>query len=83
MGVRVSGDGYRSYRAAHDAGNQALDKLLNDLSKEGGTTRQAAAAVVCAIDRVHGLPALKASRTFRQVGPDLVHQACCAAAAPD
>jgi len=39
MGVRVSGDGYRSYRAAHDAGNQALDKLLNDLSREGGPTR--------------------------------------------
>ena len=33
MGVKVSGSGYRSYRAAHDAGNKALDDLLDDLSK--------------------------------------------------
>jgi hypothetical protein len=34
MGVKVSGSGYRSYRAAQDAGNQALDKFLDDLSRE-------------------------------------------------
>jgi hypothetical protein len=34
MGVRLSGSGYRSYRAAQDAGNQALDKFLDDLSSE-------------------------------------------------
>jgi len=34
MGVKVSGSGYRSYRAAQDAGNKALDKFLDDLSKE-------------------------------------------------
>jgi hypothetical protein len=39
MGVKVSGAGYRSYRAAYDAGNQALDKLLNDLSKEAEANR--------------------------------------------
>jgi hypothetical protein len=44
---------------------------------------QPAAVLVGTIDEVHGLPALKASRTFGQVDPDLVHQACCAAAAPD
>jgi hypothetical protein len=39
MGVKVSGSGYRSYRAAHEAGNQALDKFLDDLSREGGINR--------------------------------------------
>jgi hypothetical protein len=34
MGVKVSGSGYRSYRAAHDAGNNALDRLLDDLARE-------------------------------------------------
>jgi len=34
MGVKVSGSGYRSYRAAQDAGNEALDKFLDDLSRE-------------------------------------------------
>jgi hypothetical protein len=34
MGVKVSGSGYRSYRAAHDAGNKALDRLLDDLASE-------------------------------------------------
>jgi hypothetical protein len=34
MGVKVSGSGYRSYRAAQDAGTQALDKFLDDLSSE-------------------------------------------------
>jgi hypothetical protein len=34
MGVKVSGSGYRSYRAAHDAGNKALDTLLDDLARE-------------------------------------------------
>jgi hypothetical protein len=34
MGVKVSSSGYRSYRAAHDAGNKALDRLLDDLAKE-------------------------------------------------
>jgi len=33
MGVKVSGSGYRSFRAAHDAGNKALDDLLDDLSR--------------------------------------------------
>jgi hypothetical protein len=32
--VRVSGSGYRSYRAAHDAGKKAMDKLLDDLARE-------------------------------------------------
>jgi hypothetical protein len=44
---------------------------------------QPAAVLAGTIDEVHGLPVLKASRTFAQVDPDLVHQACCAAAAPD
>jgi hypothetical protein len=39
MGVKVSGSGYRSYRAAHDAGNKALEKFLDDLSKETETSR--------------------------------------------
>jgi hypothetical protein len=39
MGVKVSGTGYRSYRAAQDAGNKALNKFLNELCKEGGTNR--------------------------------------------
>lgn len=39
MGVKVSGAGYRSYRAAQEAGNQALNKLLDELVKEGGTNR--------------------------------------------
>jgi hypothetical protein len=34
MGVKVSGDGYRSHRAAQQAGNSALDRFLNELSKE-------------------------------------------------
>ena len=34
MGVKVSGGGYRSYRAAQEAGNDALYKFLKDLSKE-------------------------------------------------
>ena len=34
MGVKVSGDGYRSHRAAHEAGKTALDRFLNELSKE-------------------------------------------------
>jgi hypothetical protein len=34
MGVKVSSSGYRSYRAAHDAGNKALDRLLDDLARE-------------------------------------------------
>jgi hypothetical protein len=29
-----TGSGYRSYRAAHDAGNNALDRLLDDLARE-------------------------------------------------
>jgi hypothetical protein len=39
MGVRVSGSGYRSYRAAYDAGSKALDKFLDDLSKEVDRSR--------------------------------------------
>jgi hypothetical protein len=39
MGVKVSGSGYRSYRAAQDAGNKALDKFLDDLFKESATNR--------------------------------------------
>jgi hypothetical protein len=34
MGVKVSGSGYRSYRAAQEAGSDALDRFLSDLSKE-------------------------------------------------
>jgi hypothetical protein len=34
MGVKISGSGYRSYRAAQEAGNKALDKFLDDLSRE-------------------------------------------------
>jgi hypothetical protein len=34
MGVKVSSSGYRSYRAAHHAGNKALDRLLDDLARE-------------------------------------------------
>ena len=37
MGVKVSGTGYRSHRAAQQAGKSALDKLLNDLSREAET----------------------------------------------
>jgi hypothetical protein len=38
MGVKVSGSGYRSYRAAHDAGRRALHEFLDDLAKamDGG-----------------------------------------------
>ena len=39
MGVKLSGAGYRSHRAAQEAGNSALDKLLNDLSRETETSR--------------------------------------------
>jgi hypothetical protein len=39
MGVKVSGSGYRSHRAAQDAGNEALDKFLNDFFKERATKR--------------------------------------------
>ena len=38
MGVKVSGSGYRSYRAAHEAGNQALDKFTTPF-QEGGINR--------------------------------------------
>jgi hypothetical protein len=38
MGVRISGTGYRSYRAAYDAGSEALDKFLDDLSRENRTS---------------------------------------------
>jgi hypothetical protein len=38
MGVKISGTGYRSYRAAYDAGNEALDKFLDDLSRENRTS---------------------------------------------
>jgi hypothetical protein len=34
MGVKVSGAGYRSHRAAQEAGNSALVKFLSDLSRE-------------------------------------------------
>jgi hypothetical protein len=34
MGVKVSGSGYRSYRAAQDAGSKALAKFLDDFSEE-------------------------------------------------
>jgi hypothetical protein len=37
MGVKISGTGYRSYRAAHDAGSQALDKFLDDFYSENRT----------------------------------------------
>ncbi len=37
MGVKISGAGYRSYRAALEARNSALDKFLNDLSEEAET----------------------------------------------
>jgi hypothetical protein len=40
MGVKVSGIGYRSYRAAKDAGNKPLNEFLSELSKEGRTNRQ-------------------------------------------
>jgi hypothetical protein len=43
MGVKVFGSGYRSYRAAHDAGSKALGQFLGDLSKELQTSR-------CAVD---------------------------------
>jgi hypothetical protein len=39
MGVKVSGDGYRSYRAAQEAGTQALNKFLDELAREGETNR--------------------------------------------
>jgi hypothetical protein len=39
MGVKVSGDGYRSHRAAQEARNSALDRFLNDLSKEAKANR--------------------------------------------
>jgi hypothetical protein len=39
MGVKISGSGYRSHRAAHDAGNKALDSLLDDLARETGKER--------------------------------------------
>jgi hypothetical protein len=39
MGVKISGEGYRSHRAAQEAGSSALDKFLNELSKEAGLDR--------------------------------------------
>jgi hypothetical protein len=39
MGVNISGSGYRSHRAAHEAGSEALHKLLDDLSRENGVSR--------------------------------------------
>jgi hypothetical protein len=39
MGVKLSGCGFRSHRAAQEAGNKALDKFLNDLFKERATNR--------------------------------------------
>jgi hypothetical protein len=39
MGVKISGDGYRSHRAAQEAGSSALDKFLNELSKEAELDR--------------------------------------------
>ncbi len=41
MGVKVSGSGYRSCRAAQEAGNKALEGFLDDLSKETETGRNA------------------------------------------
>jgi hypothetical protein len=38
MGVKISGTGYRSHRAAYDAGSRALDKFLDDLSRENRTS---------------------------------------------
>jgi hypothetical protein len=38
MGVKISGAGYRSHRAAQQVGNSALDRLLNDLSREFETS---------------------------------------------
>jgi hypothetical protein len=34
MGIKISGDGYRSHRAAQEAGSSALERFLNDLSRE-------------------------------------------------
>jgi hypothetical protein len=34
MGVKVSGSGYRSHRAAQEAGSEALNRFLSDLSRE-------------------------------------------------
>jgi hypothetical protein len=39
MGVKLSGSGYRSHRAAQEAGSQALHKFLDELSRESGTNR--------------------------------------------
>jgi hypothetical protein len=38
MGVKISGAGYRSHRAAHDAGRKALNRFLDDLSRENRTS---------------------------------------------
>jgi hypothetical protein len=38
MGVKISDCGYRSYQAAQQAGSEALDKLLDDLSRENGAS---------------------------------------------
>ena len=46
MGVKVAGAGYRSHRAALEAGNSALDKFLNDLSKQAETNSEVATAGV-------------------------------------
>ncbi len=39
MGVKVFGSGYRSYRAAREAGGEALEKFLDDLAKVNETSR--------------------------------------------
>jgi hypothetical protein len=39
MGVRVSGAGYHSHRAAHEAGSKALNNFLDDLSRETEASR--------------------------------------------
>ena len=49
MGVKVSGAGYRSYRAALEAGNSALDNFLDDLSRQAETNPEVAIAGVGAI----------------------------------
>jgi hypothetical protein len=39
MGVRVGASGYQSQAAAEYAGNDALDRFLDDLSKEEARRR--------------------------------------------
>jgi hypothetical protein len=54
MGVKVSGDGYRSHREAQEAGKSALDRFLHEWLPQAVHDGR----------NFHGLPAMKAWATL-------------------